>query len=89
MTKKAKGVKQTIVKEELTYQDYKDIVMNPKKRIFTDVNNIESIKHHVITVKKRKLVLSAFDDKRYILDDGINTRSHRHFRHFIQSYCYY
>ena len=45
VTKKSKGVKRKIVKEELSYQDYKDIVMNPKKRIFKDFNNIESIKH--------------------------------------------
>ena len=83
-TKKAKGVKRKIVKEELSYQDYKDIVLNPKKRIFKDFNNIESIKHHVMITKKRKLALSAFDDKRYILDDGINTRSHGHFRNFSQ-----
>ena len=74
-TKKAKGVKRKIVKEELTYQDYKDIILNPKTRIFKDFNNIESL---------RKLALSAFDDKRYILDDGINTRSHGHFRNFSQ-----
>ena len=82
--KKAKGIKRRIVKEELSYQDYMDIVLNPKKRIFKDLNNIESIKHHVITAKKRKLALSAFDDKLYILDDGINTRSHGHFRNFSQ-----
>ena len=84
VTKKSKGVKRKIVKEELPYQDYKDIVMNPKKRIFKDFNNIESIKHQVTTAKKRKLALSAFDDKRFILNDGINTRSHGHFRNFSQ-----
>ena len=84
VTKKSKGVKRKIVKEELSYQDYKDIVLNPKKRIFKDFNNIESIKHQVTTTKKRKLALSAFDDKCFILDDGINTRSHGHFRNFSQ-----
>ena len=82
-TKKSK-VKRKIVKEELSYQDYKDIVLNPKKRIFKDFNNIESIKHQVTTAKKRKLALSAFDDTRFILDNGINTRSHGHFRNFSQ-----
>ena len=84
MTKKSKGDKRKIVKEELSYQDYKDIVLNPKKRIFKDFDNIESIKHQVTTTKRRKLALSAFDDKRFILDDGINTRSHGHFRNFSQ-----
>ena len=83
VTKKSKGVKRKIVKEDLSYQDYKDIVMNPKKRICKDVNNIESIKHLVTTTKKRKLALSAFDDKRFILDDGINTRCHGHFRTLV------
>ena len=88
MTKKSKGVKRKIVKEELSYQDYKDIVLKPKKRIFRDFNNIESIKHQVTTTKKRKPALSAFDDKRFILDDGVNTRSHGHFRNFSQYLCY-
>ena len=33
VTKNSKDVKRKIVKEELSYQDYKDIVLNPKKRI--------------------------------------------------------
>ena len=86
MTKKSKGVKRKIVKEELSYQDYKDIVLNPKKRIFTDFNNIESITHLVMTAKKRKLALSAFDDKCFILDDGINTRSHGHLETLVNDY---
>ena len=77
-------MKQKSVKEELSYQDYKDIVLTPNKRIFKDFNNMELLKHHVITAKKRKLALSAFDDKLFILDDGINTRSHGHFRNFSQ-----
>ena len=77
-------MKRKIVKEELSYQDYKDIVLNPKKRICKEFNNSESIKHHVTTTKKWKLALSAFDDKRFILDDGINTRSHGHFRNVSQ-----
>ena len=84
--KKAKGVKRQIVKDELTFQDYKDVVLNPRKRIFKDFNNIESIKHHVITAKKRKLALSAVNDKRYILDDVINMISHGHFRNSF-SHC--
>ena len=84
VTKKSKGVKRKIMKEELSYQDYKDIVLNPKKRIFKVVNNSESIKHQVTTTKKRKLALSAFDDKCFILEDGINIRSHGHFRNFSQ-----
>ena len=33
VTKKAKDVKRQIVKDELSFQDYKDIVSNPKKTI--------------------------------------------------------
>ena len=70
------------MKEELTIQDYKEVVMNPGKRAYKDFTTIESITHQLRTAKKRKLALSTFDDKRYILDDGINTRAQGHYRKF-------
>ncbi len=32
------------------------------------------------TIHQKKVALSNFDDKRYILDDGITTLAHGHYR---------
>ena len=39
---------------------------------------IKSINHILVSYKSNKISLSAFDDKRYILADGINTLSYGH-----------
>ena len=38
-------------------------------------------KHHALhTVRVNKVCLSAFDDKRYILEDGITTLAYGHYK---------
>ena len=39
---------------------------------------IKSKKHELVTYESNKRSLSDFDDKRYILDDGINTLPYGH-----------
>ena len=41
---------------------------------------IPSHKHARKTQEVNKLCFSAFDDKRYILPDGVSTLAHGHFR---------
>ena len=43
-------------------------------------NIIRSYKHEVYTEEVNKVALSANDDKRYILEDGINTLALGHYR---------
>ena len=42
------------------------------------MRGIKSKKHELVTYESNKRSLSDFDDKRYILSDGINTLSYRH-----------
>ena len=44
------------------------------------MNVIRSYKHNVFTEEVNKVALSANDDKRYILEDGINTLALGHYR---------
>ena len=39
---------------------------------------IQSKKHKIGTYKAKKILLSCFDDKRYILDDGIHMLAYFH-----------
>lgn len=56
-----------------------DILINEKQN-FVEFNRIGSKKLDVYTIKQKKVALSNFDDKRYILDDGISTLAHGHYR---------
>ena len=51
--------------------------------LFTSMNRIQSNGHQVYTVHVRKKSFRAFDDKRHILNDGINTLAYGHYK--IQS----
>ena len=42
------------------------------------MNFIKSAKYEVHTIQVNKICLSAFDDKKYILDDEISTLSYGH-----------
>ena len=42
------------------------------------MRGIKSKNHKIYTYKSNEIYLSAFDDKRYILDDGINTLPYGH-----------
>ena len=40
---------------------------------------IKSFNHELYTVKETKLALTAFNDKRYILEDGITSKAYGHY----------
>ena len=42
------------------------------------MRGIKPMNHMLVTYESNKIYLSAFDDKRYILDDGINTLPYGH-----------
>ncbi|UYV83819.1 hypothetical protein LAZ67_X000294 [Cordylochernes scorpioides] len=73
-----KGVKKHILKNELTFQNYKD-TLETHKRHFLKQNLIQSRKHTLYTIEQTKLGLNAFDDKRHLLDD-INSLAHGHYK---------
>ena len=57
--------------------EFKDVSFN-KKVIGHDMRGIKSKNHNITTHEKGKMSLCAFDDKRYILDDGINILPYGH-----------
>jgi len=84
--KKAKGVKKYVVKKHMRFDDYKTILDAHKNNLeITDItirkmNMIQSKNHFVYSKTVEKLVLSANDDKRVIMDDGINTLAYGHYK---------
>ncbi len=85
--KKAKGVKKYVIKNHMKFIDYIEILnafINhrsvEKKQSHRNMNFIQSNKHVVHSKTMNKLVLSANDDKRYIMNDGINTLAYGHYK---------
>ena len=78
-SKKCKGVKKSVVKKSITHEDYKKCLTDQKPQL-RKMNVIRYYKHNVFTEEVNKVALSANDDKRYILEDGINTLALGHYR---------
>ena len=81
-SKKLKGIKKCVVKKKIHFEHYKQCLFNGKDHYATMVK-FHSKLHKVTTVEQVKKSLSRYDDKRYILDDGISTRAHGHFLNYI------
>jgi hypothetical protein len=70
--KTAKGISKNVVKRTLHHEDYYNCLMQ------RSYNRVEQTKiannnHNVYTVKQRKIGLCSFDNKRYILNDGVKS----------------
>lgn len=82
--KKSKGVKHCVLKRKITFDDYVDCIKRSCE-IKHKQNTIRSIKHNVYTIEQEKVVLSPFDDKRYIImPNGVETLAWGH--HKIDAY---
>ena len=73
--KKAKGVKKNVVKKEIKHRDYLDVLFN-QKIMHHQMNTLRSESHQINSYHLNKVSLSPYDDKRYLLDDGITSLSY-------------
>ena len=76
--KKVKGVKKNVVKKDMSHKDYVDCLFEERKFMRT-MQSIRSFKHQLYTINQNKVSLSPYDDKQYLLDDGINSLPSGHF----------
>ena len=59
------------------FNEFKDSLFN-KKVVGHKMRRIQSKKYKIGTYKVNKILLSCFDDKRFVLDDGIHTFAYFH-----------
>ena len=59
------------------FNKFKDVLFD-EKIIRRKMKRIQSKKHKLGTSESDKIFLSCFDDKRYVLDDGIRTLAYLH-----------
>ena len=60
-----------------TFNEFKDTLLN-NKIIRHKMRRIQSKKHKLGTYEINKISLSCFDDKRFVLNDGIYTLAYFH-----------
>ena len=76
-SKRCKGIKKKVVQKSITHEDYKTCLLTGKEQL-RKMNIIRSYEHEVYTEEVNKVALSAEDDKRYIMADGIHTMAWGH-----------
>ena len=74
--KKAKGADKNVVKN-IRHEEYLDVSFN-EKLIRHKMRRIQNKLHRIGTYNVCKIYLSCFDDKRYLLGDGINSLAYFH-----------
>ena len=77
--KKCKGIKKSVVKKELTIDDYRECVLGKKGKTVKQTQ-FRSYEREIFTEQVEKVALSPYDDKRVILPDGIRTLPIGHWR---------
>ena len=77
--RRCKGVKRYVVKKSITFEDYKTCLLTGVAQS-RKMNVIRSHMHEIFTEEINKVALSANDDKRIILEDGIHTLARGHYK---------
>ena len=70
--RKAKGVKKSVIKKSLTFEDYKKCLFSEEK-VLKEMNIIRSQNHDIYSMNVNKVALSSNDDKRIICSNKIDT----------------
>ena len=76
--KKAKGIKKHVVKKQITHKDY-ETCLRDAVQFSHEQCNILSKNQTTFSIKQQKRSLCSFDDKRYIMEDGITTLPYGHY----------
>ena len=77
--KTAKGIKRKVVEIKLRHCTYKSCLLDNKIEMCS-MNQIRSYDHQLYSISMRKIGLSPYDDKRYVLDNGCDTLAHGHYK---------
>ena len=70
--RKAKGVKKSVIKNSLSFEDYKKCLFSEEKQM-RQMSIFRSKNHDVYSTTVNKVALSANDDKRLVCKNKINT----------------
>ena len=67
-------MKKSVIKNNISFEDYKECLLSGVEQM-RQMNVIRSHQHEIFSETVSKVALSANDDKRKILADGISTNA--------------
>ncbi|XP_041350453.1 uncharacterized protein LOC121369418 [Gigantopelta aegis] len=70
---RAKGIQKTFIRKHLRHEMFKDCLLKHKQTT-ASYHQIRSFHNELFTIKTTKIALTPLDDKRYLLDDGIESK---------------
>ena len=70
--RKCKGIKKSVVKKKLDFDDYVKCLFSGEKEM-RKMKIIRSEKHDIFSKEVNKIALSNEDDKRKVLKDNVHT----------------
>ena len=76
--KTAKGIKKNVIKNDIKHENYKQTLFN-EEQMHHKMKTIRSQRHQLGSYEINKVSLSCFDDKRYILENGIKSYAYGHY----------
>ena len=77
--RKAKGIQKHYVNKHICHGQFREVLRHAGKNTMCRFRAFRSTNHVVNTVQMTKLCLCAFDDKRYIMGDGMHTLAYGHY----------
>ena len=80
--KKCKGIKQSVIKNNISLEDYKECLWSQKPQM-RKMNQIRSYYHETFSETVNKIALSANDDQIIIMKDKISTFAYGHYKIWI------
>lgn len=76
--KKAKGINKCST-AKMRHKSYVEALLNEQSSTVS-MTQIRSLNHDLYTMEVTKTALSPYDDKRYVLDDGVSTLAYGHYK---------
>ena len=73
--RKAKGVKKNVIKKQIKHEQYKKALFK-NEQMWHGMKMLRSDGHEMYGIHVNKISLSPFDSKRWIADNGVNTRAY-------------
>lgn len=75
----AKGAKQNVIKRELTHDQYRACLTTRREQM-NSFKCLRSVNQQIYSMEINKTSLSCFDNKRFILEDGITSLPYGHYK---------